>query len=68
MGWSSGATVDVAVAFESATAARVSLRFRGREETRLLRAVPPCGLCFGVGLYHSFHGVELLEHGTVALA
>ena len=50
LAWKEGDRIDVDVAFESATTARVSLRFKDKAETRLLTGVPEGGLRLGVGM------------------
>ena len=50
LGWKEGDSVHVNVAFEGETA-RVTLRAKEKTWRRVLRDVPACGLCIGVGLY-----------------
>ena len=59
--WTSGDLIEVDVAFESgSTAARVTLRFKGRTESALLEGVPSCGLRFGVGMQGKGSAVTLM--------
>ena len=66
--WAAGDTIEVGVAFESASVARVSLRFKHRTVSRLLQSVPACGLAFGVALAEAGHGVTLLGASVDAAA
>ena len=66
LGWKPGDTVSADVAFEGSTTARVTLRFKERAETRMLKDVPACGLRFGVGLYHKGAAVTLLASSVDA--
>ena len=60
MKWQRGDRIEVEVAYESDTEARVSIHCKGIACGRLLRDVPPCGLRFGVGLHGAGHGVTLV--------
>ena len=58
--WKLHDTIEVAVSFESSTAARVTFSFKGRTLTHQLEGVPACGLCFGAGLQRKHDGATLV--------
>jgi hypothetical protein len=62
LGWAQGDKVEVGVTFESASVARVTFRFKGAVESSLLE-VPPCGLCFGAGVFLNGNAFTLLSAG-----
>jgi hypothetical protein len=59
IGWQTGDTVDVRIAFVNATTARIVFLFMGRTEARTLEDVPECGLRIGVGLFWNNTSVTL---------
>ena len=50
LAWRRGDRIHVSASFEAGVA-RITIRFKGRTESRVLEDVPECGLCFGIGLH-----------------
>ena len=61
-----GDTITVSLAFLTPVTAQIEFRFKGHTIRRRLEGIPPCGLCWGAGLYREGHGVSLVASSRSA--